>query len=266
MFQFSFNLFNSMCAFAFILTVDPNLGHVDHSSLSDQTLMEMLIEGCPERTRKIYQDKSGNYLDVCEWECVACDAAKNVVELENFYNFNAPLHLSYIPSKVRLFKAPHNRVKGSIDFAHLPEKMSELLLQDNEITGTIDLTRLPKAMWKLSVNDNQLTGSVDLTQLPEGMMHLQLRGNQFAGTFDVTKLPQSMLELHLGNNFFTGSFIATSLPPNLLSIVASGNEFSATAVVDSQTSAQIHLQSTGVTSAVDENGDPKTLGVWLSIQ
>ena len=35
---------NSMCLSTITLSVDPTLGRVDYNSLSDQTLMEMLID------------------------------------------------------------------------------------------------------------------------------------------------------------------------------------------------------------------------------
>ena len=44
-----------MCAFQLFLTVEPSLGRVDYSSMSDQTLVEMLIEGVHDKKKKEYQ-------------------------------------------------------------------------------------------------------------------------------------------------------------------------------------------------------------------
>ena len=49
------------------LTLDSDLGLVDYGSLSDQTLMELLIEGFDDIAKSKYQDNDGMYLlSVCE--------------------------------------------------------------------------------------------------------------------------------------------------------------------------------------------------------
>ena len=62
-----------MCAFQLLLSVDPSLGRVDHSLLSDQTLMEMLFDGFDDKTKNKYKDNNGMYLDVCKWSRITCD-------------------------------------------------------------------------------------------------------------------------------------------------------------------------------------------------
>ena len=62
-----------MCAFQLLVSVDPSLGRLDYSLLSDQTLMEMLIESFDDETKKKYQDGQGMYLDICEWPKIKCD-------------------------------------------------------------------------------------------------------------------------------------------------------------------------------------------------
>ena len=69
----------------FLLTllqaVDTDLGRVDHSSFSDQTLMEMLFEGFDGDTRKRCQDAEGVYLDVCKWKSVECNTEERVITI-----------------------------------------------------------------------------------------------------------------------------------------------------------------------------------------
>ena len=50
-----------------VLTLDNALGYCDRSSLSDQTRMELLIEGTTENTKSLLQDNEGFYADVCTW-------------------------------------------------------------------------------------------------------------------------------------------------------------------------------------------------------
>ena len=69
-----------MFGIASALTVDPSLGRLDCNSFSDQTLMEMLIDGLDEKSKQKYRDNKGTYLDVCEWSSVTCDEFKRVIK------------------------------------------------------------------------------------------------------------------------------------------------------------------------------------------
>ena len=221
-----------------ILTADPNLGHADYSSFSDQTLMEMFFEGFDEETRRMCQDAEGAYLDVCKWNGVECDR------------------------KARVIKLTQSKCKsGSLQLCYLPPKFQCLLVNYAGLTGSLDLTQMPQSMLVLTVASNKLTGSIDLAHLPQNLFYLGLGFNQFHGSFDLTQLPQSMKYLDLNNNRFSGVFNATNLPSNLSKVDASGNQFSAIAFVDAQTKAKITLNQSGVTSVVDESGNPKLKGV-----
>ena len=68
-----------MYCFPVVRSVDINLGHVDYRSFSDQTLMELLIEGFDENTKRMCQDEDGMYIDVCEWQFVKCNVDDRVV-------------------------------------------------------------------------------------------------------------------------------------------------------------------------------------------
>ena len=94
-----------MCAFELVLSVDPSLGRVDYSLLSDQVLMEMLFEGFDDETKKQYKDSVGIYLDVCEWSCVTCDDDDRVIEVRiGFRHVSGSPALCYIPPKVKVFE------------------------------------------------------------------------------------------------------------------------------------------------------------------
>ena len=270
-----------MCAFHLCLAVDPSLGRVDYSLMSDQTLTEMLIEGFDAHSKKQYQDSEGMYLDVCEWSCVTCDDDQRVVKIDmDCTNVSGSLELCYTPPKVEVLRIVplwmNGKLTGSVDLAHLPEAMQVLDLRADEIAGDIDLTKLPEAMVELHLGRNQLSGSVDLTHLPDGMQKLLLNNNQLTGEIDLTKLPDGTKRLYLQNNQFSGEVDLTCLPDNMtllslqnnkltgsfvimtltngMVINAQGNKFNAVAVVDSKVRARIKLFGSGVTSVVDENG------------
>ena len=91
-----------MCAFtitiASLFTADSSISRVDYNSLSDQTLMEMLIDGFDDESKRTYQEKDGTYLDVCEWSLVVCDDEESVVEITECFSqisANLPLQRTY---------------------------------------------------------------------------------------------------------------------------------------------------------------------------
>ena len=55
-----------------LLAVDPSLGRLDYESLSDQALMEMLIDALPTEEKAMFKDANGNFQDVCEWTNMDC--------------------------------------------------------------------------------------------------------------------------------------------------------------------------------------------------
>ena len=86
----------------FLLCSDPNLGRVDYNSLSDQTLMELLIEGFDDKTKKRYQDDHGMYLDVCEWPFIKYDDDERVIKIDiDSLHVSGSIELCYVPPKVK---------------------------------------------------------------------------------------------------------------------------------------------------------------------
>ena len=270
-----------MCVFALVLSVDPSLGRLDYSLLSDQALMEMLIEGLDDETKKENQDSNGMYLDVCEWPCIKCDDDERIIEIEiHSRNVSGSLELRYVSPKVKVLDISSWRksmLTGSVDLAHLPFGMEDLNLKSNQFSGEINLTHLPDRMQRLSLENNQFTGEIDLAHLPYGVELLFLNGNQFSGKIDLTQLPHGMHALHLnknqltgeidlthlpdemqrlflGNNQLTGSLVINKLPQGMIMTDVQGNHFNAIAVVDCRTDATIKLKGSGVTSVSDGNG------------
>ena len=227
---------------------------VDYTSLSDQTLMELLFEGFDEDTQQRYQDSDGTYLDVFQWACVKCDKERSVIQISRSGCTSGSLHLRYLPPKFQSLQMSYTGLAGSIDLTHLPQTMANIYLVGNVLTGSIELNQLPETLELLSLGSNMLVGCIDLAHLPREMFYLGLGNNKFEGSIDLTQLPESMHYIYLQYNRLSGSFHATNLPPNLGEIDASGNKFRPTAVVDSRTRAKFRLCNAGVVSVVDQNG------------
>ena len=219
-----------MCASQLFLSVDPSLGKVDYSLMSDQTLMEMLIEGFDTESKKKYQDTDGMYLDVCTWPWVICDDNERVIgiRITRFYLYGS-LELCYVPPKVKVLAIcvlGKSGLTESIDLTRVPDGMEELDLRSHKLTGEVDLTQLPDGMERLYLNNNQLTGGIDLTQLPSGMQMLYLDDNQFTGEVDLTRMPEGMVWLYLNHNQLTGGIDLTHLPAGMGHIYLSNNRLS----------------------------------------
>ena len=108
-----------MCAFQLFLSVDPSLGRVDYSFLSDQTLMEILIERFHDETKGECQENNGIYLDVCEWSCIKCDDDDRVIRIErDSENISGSIDLCYVPPKVKVLQISSwgkRQLTGSVD-------------------------------------------------------------------------------------------------------------------------------------------------------
>ena len=172
-----------MCALQIILSADPSLGRVDYSLLSDQVLMELLIDGFDDETKKMYQDDHGMYLVVCEWRGIRCDQDERVVEVWiDSTNVVGSLELCYAPPKMQevyIRSGYKSKLTGSVDFTCLPEGMKELYLHNNQLTGEVNLTQLPDGMKVLNLQNNQLSGSLVLKRLPPSLRLINVRGNSF---------------------------------------------------------------------------------------
>ena len=122
-----------MRVFQLFLSVDPSLGRVGYSLLSDQTLMEMLIEGFDEETKQEYQDDNGMYLDVCEWSCIECDDAQRVIRIEiDSEDLSGSIEICYLPPNVKyiiISSLCKTQLRGSADLTHLPDGMQGLSLE-----------------------------------------------------------------------------------------------------------------------------------------
>ena len=203
-----------------ITTVDPSLGRLDYDSLSDQTLMEMLIEGFTDFGKaQRYQDKNGSYLDVCEWPFIKCDANENVTEV--FFSINltqsrgSTIDFGFLPRRVTKVISAETAFQGTLNTAQLPPGLLEIDLEMNGFSGSVDLAALPRHMEHFGVTWNKFSGSLDLTHLPKTLKTLEVMGNKFEGSITLDELPESLTILNLGTNPLTGALSFAKLPPKL---------------------------------------------------
>ena len=240
------------------LTADSHLGRVDYSSFSDQTLMEMLVEGLDQALKKGYQDEDGMYRHVCQWTNVTCDADGNVVQIKSPPLTAGSISLEYMPPHVKFFNMRSSNLTGTLETSRLPQTLRTFEIQGNAFCGTVDFTSLPIIMSIFLISRNSFTGSADLRSLPRSLDELGIDDNAFSGALCLTRLPQGLTLLNVSRNAFVGDFVIRNVPKNLYCIHAEENQFNPVAVVPKGTLAA--LRGSGVESVVDAEGKARLDG------
>ena len=263
--------------FVFLQAVDPSLGRFDRNALTDQMLMELLIEPFDGPSKQRFLDSAGHIADACVWLGVFCSDAGDVESVFISEKVAPSINLQFLPSKLLCFSIRGHALDGSLDVHDLPATLMDYDIADNKICGELDLPALPRAMRLLCVEFNLLTGTLDLKSLPPSLETFYGASNQFTGSISLTSLPEGLEELSLSNNMLSGEICLDSLPLMLQEIrldrnhltgefsfrfppstsfyiTARQNRFVGTAVVyrGGENNARI-LPNAGLTSIVDEN-------------
>ena len=96
----------------FLDAVDPSLGRLDYASLSQQALMEMVIEGITNK-EKICGD-ADEPKDIEEWKGVKIEDGE-VVKIEWVYCWlMGPLCVEWLPSSVKELSVSENSLAGRL--------------------------------------------------------------------------------------------------------------------------------------------------------
>ena len=228
------------------------------SDLSDQTLMEMLIEHMEICPSDQFRDETGAYKEVCKWPGVQCNGrrrVKHILWLERYLKdvvLRGTVDFRFMPQRTRnfviyagdeqsrnslfgtidtaalprglsTFFIPYQRFHGTIDFRRLPLELESLRIQDNRFEGSIHLNNLPKKLKQLHAHENRFSGSLILKSLPDTLESLNASHNQLFGSLCLRNLPRTLEELKLENNSFSGSVSFDALPDGLKAIDLSSN-------------------------------------------
>ena len=216
-----------MASLPTLCTADASLGRFDIPSISQQQLMEMLIENINEAAKVEYRSgRTGEYLDVCTWLGIECDVDKNVTSIEFDSSFRGDLNIQYIPQTVRRFVLLSEGATGSLDTSALSVNLEDFFISYNDFSGNVNFRTLPPCLERFNISHNQLTGSVDLTALPKTLEWLLVQSNGFSGEVDLTELPNCLCKLNLSECNFSGSVRLDKLPRDLKSLYLYENRFS----------------------------------------
>ena len=262
---------------------------LDYTSMSDQTLMELLFAEVSRTYTKGFYDANGAFRDVCEWhENIKCDENDRVVSIVHHLHTER-LALDYIPPKVEVFAIPNqkngqdmyghytNDCTGNLDISQLPPVLRIFDICQNDFSGDLELDEMPRKVVDFLVGANSFRGSCSLTNLSPQLVRLDLFGNYCDGSVSLEKLPKTLQSLNLGANEFTGSLNFEYLPDSLrildisrnkftgefildmrsapIYLHAQRNRFSEAAIISSSASVDVFFGKSGVTKIFDENGD-----------
>ena len=209
-----------------LLTIDQALGRLDYDSLSDQALLEMLVERMQPGHKMHVKDIRSNYMDVCEWEYVNCKDDRVVcfgVVNANFDGVQFPF--DFIPPLATILRLSWCNAFGTIDTSLLLLKLTTLDVSFNKLYGSLNFKSLPRTLQRIGINDNALTGSVFLSDLPDSLFEFLATCNNFSGSLSLENVPAAMEELDLSDNSLKGSVTIDSVMPSMREILLYGNYF-----------------------------------------
>ena len=239
-----------------LLTNDPHLGRVNYASLSDQTLMEMLVESFCDEAKKQYQHEPGVFLDICKWPWVSFDDAQNVTIVQGF-NGDGSISLEFIPPKTQTFLFSYAKLTGTLETSALAQHMTNFMITGNNFHGIVDFTTLPETMQILCLEKNNFTGSAVFDRLPRALRTLNIHENRFSGGLNLKSLLPSLESLNASSNAFCGAFHIENMSEDSAKscfIDVSRNQFDEVAIVPAVMRG-VRLQDCGVITVVDAEGD-----------
>ena len=199
-------------------------GRVDYASLSEQSLMELLIADIQNLSDA--QNSNGEFLDISKWKGIKlCDGAVTKIALLNFDAIFAEvipvgprgsIDLQWLPRKLQAFDIQCMGLTGSIETGVLPRHLLDLNISENAFFGTFAVKNLPEAIKYINLRNNKLHGSLHIEHLPREVNNFQASGNAFSGELHFANLPASIQQLNLDRNDFTGSIDLSAIPPGIL--------------------------------------------------
>ena len=234
-----------------ILAADiQGIARADKSSLPQQTLMELMVQGISkEKLESTFTDASGNFHDYTTWECVSCDENDNVYQVCKMSVNYRGLNLEYVPSTVRRIIFMSAQLDGTVPWGALPPALEKLnlavnflegsarldLLADstqrvniarNSLTGSLLLEKLPKSPIELIAFKNNFSGSVNLSSVPPKCVEIDATWNNLTGGLDITALPDGFQKIGLGSNLLSGDINFRTMPDSMKDIDLEDTAFS----------------------------------------
>ena len=218
---------------ALICTDFPSLGRVGYESMTEQTLMELLVGGVSILHN--IQDEQGDFLDVNTWPGVKTNDIGNVVEVRfpptirfnalegghgQFVSFYAigpegSMDLSWIPRFTKRFDISQVALQGTVNTAALPRQLEIFDISRNKFSGMFSIPGLPSTLQIISIAFNSFIGSLDVTKLPQGLCSWNAESNYFQGTIDLSRLPPYLTVFNMSHTEISGTIDLRNIPSSI---------------------------------------------------
>ena len=212
-----------------VTAIDSALGRLDYDSLSDQALMELLIDGIGDEDKEYFRDSNCDFLDIEEWDGLEFNSDGKVEKIEMSFAVEASLAFDFVPKSVKKIDFFDCLLTGSVETSLLPDGLEHFKVSETRsLSGTFDFAKLPSHLVTCDICENSFLGTADFTKLPVGLTKLELHANNFSGTLSFASLPEGLGLLSLDHNGFYGSLDFAALPRCMHEFSASDNNFSGT--------------------------------------
>ena len=215
--------------------IDLDCGRVDFDSMSEQTLMELLISDV--KNISSLKDPEGGFLDIDAWEGVEINSDSHVSDIDfskeigfGFFDDDdaeidcdgflaigpdGSIDLKWMPRFVQSFEIFSLNLFGSVETALLPRTLATFNIESNRFSGTFDTAHLPDQIREIKISYNCFDGTLDISSLPKKLTNFYAMRNKFSGTLNLENLPSSIVSLHLNANQFSGTVDLSKLPPTI---------------------------------------------------
>ena len=209
---------------SFISTADTHgFGRVDFDSMSDQTLMELLVGDIENNA--MLRDGDDAFLDIQSWDGLSFNDAGELIVID----FEAELALggglfgdsSDDDDEDKYIVGP----KGSIDLKWIPKTVEVFAIADLELEGFVETSELSPNLECFDISLNLFRGTFCIASLPQNIRNVSISGNLLDGTLDIAKLPPNVTDFSAERNRFHGFLDFSDLPKNMATLRLSFNDF-----------------------------------------
>ena len=214
---------------SFISCADTDgFGRVDLSSLSDQTLMELLVGDIQRNT--MLRDSEGEFLEIHSWNGLTFSDTGELLDIDfdaeavmdghddvvsYIVGPKGSIDLKWIPMTVRYFTIVDLALEGVVETRELPEHLEYFDISANIFRGTFCIASLPQKIQSVKIASNLLDGTLDMVHLPPHVTLFVAEFNRFHGSLDFSDLPKNIVTLRVGFNDFQGTVDLSKIPSKM---------------------------------------------------
>ena len=215
--------------------IDDHVGRVDIESLSDETMLELMVQDLPPESKAVFiPEEASEEVFLTRSRPAEFDDKGHIVRIyplslpnEDPMYLEGTMHFEYMPRHVQSFNLYKvHDMKGTVETSGLPESLCIFVVSANKFSGSFNFEVLPKELRLLNLSYNAFSGSCVFTSLPVHLKEIFLQRNGFRGCIALHSLPRTLKKLNISENALSGSLILENLPDGLRSLLCQQNQFS----------------------------------------